>query len=40
MDQITGNYSPRFAPQAEPLIEYGVRGLRAAAAAFNGPACR
>ncbi|MEU9362688.1 amidohydrolase [Streptomyces sp. NPDC048301] len=32
-----GNHSPRFAPQAEPVIEYGVRGLLAAAAAFHGP---
>ncbi|MFJ9123988.1 amidohydrolase [Streptomyces sp. NPDC102340] len=34
---IPGNHSPRFAPQAEPVIEYGVRGLRAVTAEFNGP---
>ncbi|MCT7351514.1 hypothetical protein N4P33_04920 [Streptomyces sp. 15-116A] len=33
---IPGNHSPRFAPQVEPVIAYGVRGLRAVAAAFHG----
>ncbi|MCQ4206416.1 amidohydrolase [Streptomyces longispororuber] len=37
---IPGNHSPRFAPQAEQVIEYGVRGLRAVAAAFHEPGAR
>ncbi|WP_459754748.1 hypothetical protein [Streptomyces sennicomposti] len=32
----SGNRSPRSAPQAEPVIEYGVRGPRAVAAEFHG----
>ncbi|MER7719611.1 hypothetical protein ABTX99_22150 [Streptomyces flaveolus] len=33
---VPGNRFPRFAPRAEPVIEYGVRGLGAVAAEFHG----